>query len=190
MQGDPTTAREGWGALMAQACGESLNGVVLVEADTLKRVLESAAALASPPAGQSEGVRACELLVQFHAELFSRGRPLSIDGEAIDHTKLNAAVTHAQRALAALALPSPAPGEATADHEFEVWQDDMMVAGASSHDRAAAYREALHYAAMYGQDGPVEVFEITRSRVTLPAAPTLPPGQPAPPPPAQDRGGE
>lgn len=50
------------------------------------------------------------------------------------------------------------------DAEFEVIQDDMPVAS-SSGPRSRAYAEIQHYAAVYGQDGPVEVFEITRTLV-------------------------
>lgn len=48
------------------------------------------------------------------------------------------------------------------DYEFEVWQDGIPVATAASTDRAAALREAMHYAAVYGQDGPVKVAEVKR----------------------------
>lgn len=46
--------------------------------------------------------------------------------------------------------------------EFEVWQGDEMVASASG-PREHALREAMHYAAQYKQDGPVRVFEVTRT---------------------------
>lgn len=49
--------------------------------------------------------------------------------------------------------------------EFEVWQGDEMVSSASG-PRETALREAMHYAAQYGQDGPVRVFEVTRTVVT------------------------
>ena len=48
--------------------------------------------------------------------------------------------------------------------EFEVWQNDEMVASASG-PRDEALREAMHYAAQYEQDGPVRVFEVTRTLV-------------------------
>ena len=48
--------------------------------------------------------------------------------------------------------------------EFEVWQGDEMVASASG-PRDEAMREAMHYAAQYAQDGPVRVFEVTRTLV-------------------------
>lgn len=48
--------------------------------------------------------------------------------------------------------------------EFEVWQGDEMVASASG-PRDDALREAIHYVAQYEQDGPVRVFEITRTLV-------------------------
>lgn len=50
--------------------------------------------------------------------------------------------------------------------DIEVWQDGMCVAKASAHE-ADAMREAAHYAVMYGQDGPVEVFRIKRGKRTL-----------------------
>lgn len=43
------------------------------------------------------------------------------------------------------------------DTEFELWQDGMMVASVSAANYDDAKREILHYAAMYGQDGPVEI---------------------------------
>ena len=49
--------------------------------------------------------------------------------------------------------------------EFEVWQGDEMVASASG-PRDDALREAMNYAAQYEQDGPVRVFEVTRTLVT------------------------
>ena len=49
-------------------------------------------------------------------------------------------------------------------HEFEVWQGDQMCASASG-PRDEALREAMHYAAQYEQDGPVRVFEVTRTLV-------------------------
>ena len=48
--------------------------------------------------------------------------------------------------------------------EFEVWQGDEMVASASG-PRDDALREAMHYAEQYEQDGPVRVFEVTRTLV-------------------------
>lgn len=52
-------------------------------------------------------------------------------------------------------------------HEFEVWQDGLPVASASSEDRAAAVREALHYAAVYSQDGPVSIYEVKRTPMEI-----------------------
>ena len=50
--------------------------------------------------------------------------------------------------------------------EFEIWQDDMPVASASW-PRDLAEREARHYAMMYGQDGLVTIYEVTRKEVSL-----------------------
>ena len=41
--------------------------------------------------------------------------------------------------------------------ELEIWQDGVCVAGVYASEQAAL-QEARHYAAIYGQDGPVEVF--------------------------------
>ena len=48
--------------------------------------------------------------------------------------------------------------------EFEVWQDDEMVASTSG-PRDIALREALSYAGQYVNDGPVDVYEVTRKLV-------------------------
>jgi hypothetical protein len=54
--------------------------------------------------------------------------------------------------------------EAPTDAEFEVWQDDMVVAG-SSGPRESALREIHHYAAQYACDGPVQIFEVHRTLI-------------------------
>lgn len=51
-----------------------------------------------------------------------------------------------------------------AEHHFEVWQEGQRVAMTSGPDRHVAMREAIHYALIYGQDGPVRVFEGPRRR--------------------------
>jgi hypothetical protein len=48
--------------------------------------------------------------------------------------------------------------------EFEVWQYDLMCAGASG-TREQALAEAMRYAAQYQEDGPVRVFEVIRKLV-------------------------
>lgn len=48
--------------------------------------------------------------------------------------------------------------------EFELVQDGMVMASADG-KREAAWREIQHYAAVYGQDGPVEIYEVTRRRI-------------------------
>jgi len=53
------------------------------------------------------------------------------------------------------------------EHRFEVWQDGLMVAQTSSADRHQAASSALHYARVYAQDGPVEVFEGPKKRGRL-----------------------
>jgi hypothetical protein len=38
--------------------------------------------------------------------------------------------------------------------EFELWQDDVMVAGGEGPDKDSVWKEGWHYAAQYAQDGP------------------------------------
>jgi hypothetical protein len=47
---------------------------------------------------------------------------------------------------------------------YEVWQDDMPVASAEGPEEIAL-REARHYAFMYGKDGPVKIYKVTREEV-------------------------
>lgn len=49
--------------------------------------------------------------------------------------------------------------------EFEIIQDDMVVATTSG-PRERALAEAKHYASVYLMDGPVEVFEVVRRRLS------------------------
>jgi hypothetical protein len=44
-------------------------------------------------------------------------------------------------------------------YEFEIWQGGTMVASGSGNDREQVHQEAMHYASVYLQDGPVEVHE-------------------------------
>ncbi len=50
------------------------------------------------------------------------------------------------------------------DLSFEVWQDEQPVAWCEG-PADAAWREAQHYAAMYGQDGPVTIYQVIRTPV-------------------------
>lgn len=47
------------------------------------------------------------------------------------------------------------------EHEFEVVQDGMVVAIVSGGDREQCLREAMHYVAIYSQDGECQVKGIT-----------------------------
>lgn len=44
-------------------------------------------------------------------------------------------------------------------YDFELWQGGMMVARTSAANREDSLREIQHYAAVYAQDGPVEIRE-------------------------------
>lgn len=59
-------------------------------------------------------------------------------------------------------------GGGEVEYEFEVWQDDAMMASVCCTDYATAKGEADHYALMYGQDGPVEVRMYEKRRITTP----------------------
>lgn len=50
------------------------------------------------------------------------------------------------------------------EYEFEVWQNDEMQAGGSGPAHVVG-SEAAHYAAIYSQDGPVEVRYYARRRI-------------------------
>lgn len=43
------------------------------------------------------------------------------------------------------------------EYEYEVIQDGIVVASAWGRDKQRVLSEAMHYAMMYAQDGPVEV---------------------------------
>lgn len=51
------------------------------------------------------------------------------------------------------------------EYEYEVWQDGVLQAGGRENDYASAKSEANHYAMMYIQDGPVEIFIYEKRRV-------------------------
>ena len=47
------------------------------------------------------------------------------------------------------------------EYTFEVWmKDGSFVASVHGPDKERAFQEAMHYAAVYGQDGLVEVREV------------------------------
>lgn len=49
--------------------------------------------------------------------------------------------------------------------EFEVWQDGMSVAETGAKYRHDALIEIQRYARVYGQNGPIQVFEVTRQQL-------------------------
>nr|WP_312293789.1 hypothetical protein [Brevundimonas diminuta] len=54
-------------------------------------------------------------------------------------------------------------GERSVD--YEIWQDNALVAGSDNE------ADARHYAAVYEQDGPVELIKVVSFRSPLPPAP-------------------
>ena len=55
----------------------------------------------------------------------------------------------------------------TGEYEFEVWQDGIPVAEVYSSNLDDALRDIFHYAAMYGQDGPVKIMQVQRREIIL-----------------------
>ena len=49
-------------------------------------------------------------------------------------------------------------------YEFEIECDEMWVASANSDNREEALKEAIRYAMLYSQDGPVKMFEVFKTR--------------------------
>lgn len=45
----------------------------------------------------------------------------------------------------------------TKRHRYQLWQDGIEVAGVDAPNLDSARREIMHYAMVYGQDGPVEI---------------------------------
>lgn len=54
--------------------------------------------------------------------------------------------------------------------DYEIWQDDMMVASVSGlpENKHRSFNEAVNYARQYVQDGPVQMFEVTRTPIVFP----------------------
>ena len=115
---------------------------------------------------------------------FHWGRPLSfwfIQGEpdewgptgpkifsTLKAAKAAAQADYERRILSALAHPPAQAGavtEAEPDVDYEVWQNGGMVASSSN------LSDAKHYAAVYSQDGPVEIVEAATFRRPLPTPP-------------------
>ncbi len=65
------------------------------------------------------------------------------------------------RAIERAAIKAYQRQQNSADAHFDLWQDDMVVASASG-PRGQALAEIRHYAAVYAQDGPVQVEEVIR----------------------------
>jgi len=64
-----------------------------------------------------------------------------------------------------IALPLPKAGEMETETAFEIWEDNLMVASASTE------AEGLHYFAVYSQDGPVKLVraETVRQVIATPS---------------------
>ncbi|MEO7345375.1 MAG: hypothetical protein ABIU85_11130 [Methylotenera sp.] len=50
--------------------------------------------------------------------------------------------------------------------EYEIWQNDCMVAGVEG-DTEDSMREIMHYAAQYERDGDIQIFKVTRTKVVI-----------------------
>lgn len=64
-----------------------------------------------------------------------------------------------------LSTPSASVERATIDVEWEVWQADAFGDGDAMVAGSTSLSEAQRYAAVYGQDGPAWVVEVTRRRL-------------------------
>lgn len=74
-----------------------------------------------------------------------------------------------QKALAEIRAltPSPQPQAPSEESEveYEVWQADAFGDGDAMVAGSTSLKEAWHYAAVYGQDGPAWVVEVTRRKI-------------------------
>lgn len=69
------------------------------------------------------------------------------------------------RAIERAAIKAYQSQQGATEAHFDLWQDDMVVASAfGPRDRALA--EIQHYAAVYGQDGPVQIEEVIRMPIS------------------------
>lgn len=64
--------------------------------------------------------------------------------------------------LLKIQFAQPTADSGDSEVEYELVQDDMCVAGAEGPNALA---EIQHYAMMYGQDGPVSIFEVRRRKI-------------------------
>ena len=121
--------------------------------------------------GVAGGKRDCVVL---ESDDFEHDVLLDLRGDfASAQQKFEYAQDLAARLTATRLVPEPqqVSGDRFFAAEFEVWQGDEMCASSSGR-REDALREAMHYATQYGQDGPVRVFEVTRTLVTPNPTPT------------------
>lgn len=52
-------------------------------------------------------------------------------------------------------------------YQFELWQNEMMVANTSSKRREDALNDIKHYAMMFKDDGPLKIYQVTRTPIEL-----------------------
>lgn len=124
----------------------------------------------SPPQNDAgvEGLREAAAIAVAKIEMDREGYPLSRSQEEIYED----AYETVDAVLAALRTPMSklqALGQEFDEEReinFEVWEDDMIVA--SSTDEA----DARHYLAVYSQDGPVRLVRAETVRTTLPSVPS------------------
>jgi len=91
----------------------------------------------------------------------------AVSGNALDRAleKFASRVPYENEPDDARALPLPKAGEMETETAFEIWEDDLMVASASTE------AEGLHYFAVYSQDGPVKLVraETVRQVIATPS---------------------
>jgi hypothetical protein len=69
----------------------------------------------------------------------------------------------------------PATQPTVGEVEYEVWQADAFGDGDAMVAGSTDLKDAFHYAAVYGQDGPAWVVEVTRKRLEAATLHTPPP---------------
>jgi hypothetical protein len=71
--------------------------------------------------------------------------------------------------------PKDAASPVEAEIDYEVWQSDAFGDGVAMVAGSTSLEEAQHYCAVYGQDWPVWIVEVTRRRISDPNRPDIAP---------------
>ena len=142
-----------WFKAALRACAESGNVLVINSADA-KDILDRLA-FSTPAASDAAQMReACAKVTE------TWGERSTTPGEPTIWHAIGKVIAADIRAL-----PLPKAGEMETETAFEIWEDDLMVASASTE------AEGLHYFAVYSQEGPVKLVRAETVRKVI-AAPS------------------